>query len=104
MSSSGCGCDEFRWRRMLSRRAMVGGGAGLAAGMALGPLGRFGALAQDASPAASPAASGRTLLDNAGPVGASYLSPLVEIYGDVEIGERSFVASNTILYAGDGRL
>ncbi len=104
MRSNGCGCDEFRWRRMLSRRAMAGGGAGLAAGMALGPLGRFGALAQDASPAASPAASGRTLLDNAGPVGASYLSPLVEIYGDVEIGERSFVASNTILYAGDGRL
>ena len=31
--------------------------------------------------------------------GTSYVSPLVEIFGDVRIGESSFVASNTILSA-----
>ncbi|CAA9474196.1 MAG: hypothetical protein AVDCRST_MAG25-2273 [uncultured Rubrobacteraceae bacterium] len=32
-------------------------------------------------------------------VGTSYVAPLVELFGDVRIGERSFVASNTILRA-----
>lgn len=32
-------------------------------------------------------------------VGTSYVAPLTEIFGDVLIGERSFVASNTILRA-----
>lgn len=32
----------------------------------------------------------------------SYVSPLVELYGDVEVGQRCFVASNTILFAGEG--
>lgn len=32
-------------------------------------------------------------------VGTSYVSPLVELYGDVYIGENSFVASNTALRA-----
>jgi hypothetical protein len=30
---------------------------------------------------------------------ASYVSPLVEIFGDIFIGENSFLASNTILRA-----
>ncbi|MDP9425911.1 MAG: hypothetical protein M3P37_07715, partial [Actinomycetota bacterium] len=32
-------------------------------------------------------------------VGTSYVAPLTEIFGDVLIGERSFIASNTILRA-----
>ena len=33
-------------------------------------------------------------------IGTSYVSPLAEIFGDVSIGERSFVAGNTVLRAG----
>jgi hypothetical protein len=41
-----------------------------------------------------------TRVDVSSPVqGSSYVSPLVEIFGDVWIGEHSFVASNTILRA-----
>ena len=36
-------------------------------------------------------------------VGTSYVAPLVELFGDVRIGERSFVASNTILRAAPER-
>jgi hypothetical protein len=36
-------------------------------------------------------------------VGTSYVSPLVELYGDVFIGERSFVAGNTVLRAAPDR-
>ena len=36
-------------------------------------------------------------------VGTSYVSPLVELYGDVFIGERSFVAGNTVLRAAPER-
>jgi carbonic anhydrase/acetyltransferase-like protein (isoleucine patch superfamily) len=97
---------------MLSRRQMINAGGGITVGMAASSMGYGTVFGQGASPVASPAASpgtaagtmGRTILREAGPVGTSYLSPLVEIYGDVEIGERSFVASNTILFAGDGRL
>ena len=32
-------------------------------------------------------------------VGTSYVAPLVEIFGDVLIGEKSFIASNTVLRA-----
>ena len=35
--------------------------------------------------------------------GTSYVSPLVELYGDVFIGERSFVAGNTVLRAAPDR-
>lgn len=35
--------------------------------------------------------------------GTSYVSPLVELYGDVFIGERSFVAGNTVLRAAPER-
>lgn len=41
-----------------------------------------------------------TPVDISSPVhGTSYVSPLVEVFGDVAIGHRSFVASNTILRA-----
>ncbi len=33
----------------------------------------------------------------------SYISPLVELDGEIEVGQRCFIASNTILHAGDGR-
>lgn len=35
--------------------------------------------------------------------GTSYVSPLVELFGDVYIGERSFVAGNTVLHAAPDR-
>lgn len=35
--------------------------------------------------------------------GTSFVSPLAEIFGDVSIGERSFVAGNTVLRAGPER-
>jgi hypothetical protein len=35
--------------------------------------------------------------------GTSYVSPLVELFGDVYIGERSFVAGNTVLCAAPDR-
>lgn len=105
-----CGCDEFRFRRLLNRRHLLRvGAAGVAAtatttGLGL-PRGPLAARAQDASPVAS---AGRELVRSGagqGPVvNGSYVSPLVEIYGDVEVGRRCFVASNTILFAGDGML
>ena len=101
-----CGRDEFRWRRLVRRRHLLRGGAGLAAlGLTL-PLERFAAQAQEATPAAG--GEGIALI-GAGREGdlpvinGSYISPLVEIYGDIEVGRRCFVASNTILYAGEGR-
>jgi carbon dioxide concentrating mechanism protein CcmM len=47
-----------------------------------------------------------TPVDVSSPVhGSSYVAPLVEVFGDVRIGEHSFVASNTILRASpDNRL
>ena len=36
-------------------------------------------------------------------IGTSYVSPLVELYGDVFIGERSFVVGNTVLRAAPER-
>ena len=47
-----------------------------------------------------------TPVDVSSPVhGSSYVAPLVEVFGDVWIGEHSFVASNTILRASpDNRL
>src|SRR5215210_1431680 len=35
--------------------------------------------------------------------GTSYVSPLVELFGDVYVGERSFVAGNTVLRAAPDR-
>jgi len=37
-------------------------------------------------------------------VNGSFVNPLVEDFGSVEIGTRSYVAGNTIFYAADERL
>ena len=97
----GCGCDEFRWRRLVMRRHLLRSGAGVAApGLAI-PRTRFAALAQEGTPTAE----GRTAIERAArePVtNGSFVSPLIEVFGDVRIGRRSFVAGNTILYAREG--
>ncbi len=50
MSAVPCGCNEFQWRRLVTRRHLLKGGAGLAAlGLHL-PAARFAALAQEATP------------------------------------------------------
>ncbi len=100
--AKGCGCDEFRWRQLATRRRLLRSGAGLAAfGLGM-PRYRFRAQAQDGTPTAT---EGRELIGSTGEgpiVNGSYISPLTELYGEVEIGQRSFVASNTILLADDG--
>ncbi len=56
---------------------------------------------------ATPVASDRVLISENNPVvtlNDSFISPLVEMYGDVEIGRHSFIAGNTILYAGEDLL
>ncbi len=104
MNAIQCGCDEFRWRRLVTRRHLLKGGAGLAAlGLHL-PASHFAALAQEATPGT--ATEGRALIqgqDTSPIINGSYISPLVELYGEIEVGQRCFVASNTIIYAGDGR-
>lgn len=45
----------------------------------------------------------RVDLGNGPVVGTSYVSPLVEVFGDVRIGERSFVAGNTVFRAAPER-
>jgi len=98
-----CGCDEFRWRRLVTRRHLLKGGAGLAAlGLGL-PAAQFAAVAQEATPAA--ATGGRVVIQGAerSPVdNNTYISPQVEMYGEIEVGQHSFVASNTILSASVG--
>lgn len=96
-----CGCDEFRWRRLVSRRHVLQGGAGLAALALHLPASAFAA--QEASPAT--ATEGRVAIHGheRSPVeNGSYVSPQVEMYGEIEIGQRSFIASNTILSAAEG--
>ena len=103
MNAIQCGCHEFRWRRLVTRRHLLKGGAGLAAlGLHLPPS-RFTALAQEATP--SGARDGLTHIQGQHPspvINGSFVSPLVEIYGEVEIGQRSFIAGNTLLYAAEG--
>ncbi|MEJ7838593.1 MAG: hypothetical protein WKF81_07240 [Thermomicrobiales bacterium] len=100
---SECGCDEFGWKRLLSRRQVLlaaGGGAiGLMAAPGLGALGQE----QAATPAASPTVAGRFVVKSGDIViNDSYISPLVELYGTIEIGQHSFIAGNTILYSAEG--
>ncbi len=78
-------------------------GAGLAAlGLHL-PASRFTALAQEATPGGAGEREVLVQGQQQSPViNGSFISPLVEIYGEVEIGQRSFIAGNTILYAGEG--
>ena len=103
LNAVSCGCDEFRWRRLVTRRHLLKGGAALAAiGLHL-PASRFAALAQEATPAG--ARDGLALIQGQHPspvINGSFVSPLVEIFGEVEIGQRSFIAGNTLLYAAEG--
>ena len=96
------GCDERRWRRLLTRRQLS------ATGLALPLLGLDQArstrrtVAQDA---ATPSTGERLRFDagNHDVVpNESFISPLVEIYGEVEIGRRSFIAANTMQAAREG--
>lgn len=100
MVSLGCACDEFRWRRLLHRRQLLLAAAG-GAMLATAPPVRF-ARAQSATPvAAGNRVAVQGLALGALPNGA-FINPLVEIYGRLEIGARSFVAGNTLFDAGDG--
>ena len=98
--SVGCGCDEFRWRRLVTRRHLLKGGVSVAAlGLHL-PWSRYIALAREGTPVA---AGERTPIQEQSPVvNGSFVNPLVEIYGQVEIGQRSYIAGNTILYDREG--
>lgn len=98
------GCNDQRWRRRVTRHHL------LAAALSLPLLGlhlsrsEWIALAQQA---ATPTADGRVPFnpsDHAIAINDSFISPLVEIYGNADIGRRSFIAGNTILYAAEGRL
>jgi len=102
LSAVPCGCNEFQWRRLVTRRHLLKGGAGLAAlGLQL-PASRFVALAQEATPGAAGEREVLVQGQHQSPViNGSYVSPLVEIYGDVEIGRRCFIAGNTLLYAAE---
>src|SRR3712207_5249720 len=93
MSSDAC-CDETTWRRLVSRRRLLRGGAGAALGLATAP--QLAGAARDVE-------SGRVVMERGQLVNGSFVNPLVEVYGEVEIGRRSFVAGNTILYAAEGR-
>jgi carbonic anhydrase/acetyltransferase-like protein (isoleucine patch superfamily) len=94
-----CGCDDRRWRLMLDRRRALLGGAGVALGLAAA---RGGAVAQEATPLA-----GGQVLVAQPPIGplpnGSFISPYVELHGDVVFGRGCFVASNTLLLAAPGR-
>lgn len=104
MSTCGC-CDDRRWRLLLSRRRLLQTGAGAAAGLAVTPGAGFALQEGAATPGATPVATGRVALVELEPVAnGSFVNPLVEAFGAVEIGARSYVAGNTILYAADGRL
>jgi carbonic anhydrase/acetyltransferase-like protein (isoleucine patch superfamily) len=103
MGAVACGCNEFRWRRLVTRRHLLKGGAGPAAPGPHLPASRFTALAQEATPGGDPDRVVLVQGQHPSPViNGSYVSPLVEIYGDVEIGQRSFIAGNTLLYAAEG--
>ncbi len=103
METTRCGCDEFRWRRLVTRRHLLTGGAGLAAlGLHL-PASRFVTLAQEATPGA--VTTDREMIhgQERSPIAnTSYISPQVELYGEIEVGQRCFIASNTILSASTG--
>lgn len=104
MGICGC-CDDQRWRLLLSRRRLLQASAGAAVGFAF-PFGAgLAAQTTEGTPGASPVASGRIRLVELEPiVNGSFVNPLVEAFGTVEIGTRSYVAGNTILYAADGRM
>ena len=64
-----------------------------------------GAAQEDTSGGSSEDQGTNRISETSSPViGTSYVSPLVELYGDVFIGERSFVAGNTVLRAAPERV
>ena len=93
-------------RALLTTGALAA--AALVAPLALSPA--AGAVVPAAAPAAAAegvrAATGPVRLVRAAPetptANASFVSPLVETFGDVFIGKHSFVASNTVLRADPG--
>jgi carbonic anhydrase/acetyltransferase-like protein (isoleucine patch superfamily) len=85
---------------------LVRSGAGAAAVALAGPALLQAASAQDATPRPSPGPSAGDGVAN-GPRaivfnGSSFINPLVELYGDISVGERCYVAGNTILLADEG--
>ena len=95
MNAVTCGCDEFRSRRMVTRRHLREGGPGLATlGLHL-PASRFAALAQRATPGG--ARNGRDLVQGQHPSPVfrdSFVSPLVEICGEVAIVPEGTVVTD----------
>ncbi len=103
MGAIGCSCDERSWRRGLRRRRMLPVTDNAALGLVT-PTGRDVA-GHQATPAVTPAAGSRVLIqDGEVLVNGSYVSPLIEVFGDVEVGRNSFIASNTIIYAAEGQI
>ena len=92
-------CDDPRWRRFVSRRYLLNCGAGVA--LALGFLDGRGARGGFVRQEATPAAGRVPIVELESVVNGSFVNPLVEVFGDVEIGQRSYVAGNTILYAAE---
>ncbi|MCC6312553.1 MAG: carbonate dehydratase [Thermomicrobiales bacterium] len=93
-----CACDDRWWRLMLTRRALaaaIGGAVVLQHGRAVG-------IAAPGTPAAGGtiALRGLTL---GGLANGAFVHPLVELYGDADIGPNDFIAGTTILYAAEGR-
>jgi len=103
MDTIGCSCDERMWRHQVTRRRLLQVTGSAALGLVTLPGHK--AAGRQATPAATPAAEGRVLLEGGVVlINGSYVSPLVERFGDVEIGRHSFIASNTILYAAEGQI
>ena len=89
-----CRCDAVAWRQIASRRHLLKGAA--VAGLTLVSAGRLATVgAQDATPQAGDIEAGT------GPVGnGSFINPLVEIHGRIEVGRDCYVKGNVILFAG----
>jgi len=103
-----CGCDVGAWQRLvLTRRHFIEAGASAAAIALAGPgllhAAAATATVQEATPSptavqGTPVTSGDIVIN-----GTSFFNPLVEVYGDVAVGDRCYVADNTILLANEGR-
>jgi hypothetical protein len=85
----------------MTQRQLIQGGADLVAlGLHL-PASRFTAVAQEATPVAESEAL--ALVQGQHPsraINGSFASPLVEIYGEAEIGQPSTVGGGFILHEG----
>ncbi len=93
-----CPCDETGWRRANARRRA-------AEATDAPPSSRHDEPTAPAKTAASRAGALLPLsqLDRGALANGSFIHPLVEVYGDVHVGDRCFVAGTTILYAASGR-